>query len=224
MSHVWCSSVRPDRAQRCFVSVVLCTPSAIMMDIFLAEDQPIEASNHMAVFAHHLCIVKACCPGTIMAVSDTIDDSKLPRIAITFCTQCKWMLRAAYFGQELLSTFGTTIGEVALIPATGGIFQVNLTYQAAAAAEASAELQTTQILIWDRKTQGGFPETKILKQLIRNHIDPDKNLGHSDTAAKSSKPGVEKDTGDPLLKQTETTTTTSAQGQNKGSVECTDCA
>ena len=30
------------------------------------------------------------------------------------------MLRAAYFAQELLSTFGTTIGEVALIPATGG--------------------------------------------------------------------------------------------------------
>lgn len=29
------------------------------------------------------------------------------------------MLRAAYFAQELLSTFGTTIGEVALIPATG---------------------------------------------------------------------------------------------------------
>jgi hypothetical protein len=50
----------------------------------------------------------------------------LPRIAITFCTQCRWMLRAAYFGQELLSTFGTQIGEVALIPATGGLFTVEL--------------------------------------------------------------------------------------------------
>lgn len=32
------------------------------------------------------------------------------------------------FGQELLSTFGTTIGEISLIPATGGIFTVNLVH------------------------------------------------------------------------------------------------
>ena len=31
----------------------------------------------------------------------------------------KWMLRAAYFAQELMSTFGTSIGEVALVPSTG---------------------------------------------------------------------------------------------------------
>jgi predicted Rdx family selenoprotein len=36
------------------------------------------------------------------------------------------MLRAAYFGQELLSTFGAQIGEIALIPATGGLFTVDL--------------------------------------------------------------------------------------------------
>jgi selT/selW/selH-like putative selenoprotein len=50
----------------------------------------------------------------------------LPRVAITYCTQCRWMLRAAYFGQELLSTFGMQIGEIALIPATGGLFTVEL--------------------------------------------------------------------------------------------------
>jgi hypothetical protein len=50
----------------------------------------------------------------------------LPRVAITYCTQCRWLLRAAYFGQELLSTFGTQIGEIALIPATGGLFTVEL--------------------------------------------------------------------------------------------------
>lgn len=50
----------------------------------------------------------------------------LPRVAITYCTQCRWMLRAAYFGQELLSTFGNQIGEIALIPATGGLFTVEL--------------------------------------------------------------------------------------------------
>ena len=32
----------------------------------------------------------------------------------------------------------------------------------------------------------GFPETKILKQRVRNVIDPGKNLGHSDTPAHKS--------------------------------------
>ena len=68
------------------------------------------------------------------------------------------MLRAAYFGQELLSTFGTTIGEIALIPATGGIFTVHLTHKPLSEdgfANANAEATTT--LLWDRKAEGGFP-------------------------------------------------------------------
>ena len=47
-----------------------------------------------------------------------------PRIAITYCSMCNWMLRSAWLGQELLSTFGQDLGEVALIPRTGGIFQM----------------------------------------------------------------------------------------------------
>jgi len=83
--------------------------------------------------------------------------SALPRVAITYCTQCKWMLRAAYFGQELLSTFGTTIGEIALIPATGGLFSVVLTYAPQQDAEAGGEAQVKSVLLWDRKAEGGFP-------------------------------------------------------------------
>lgn len=79
----------------------------------------------------------------------------------------------AWFAQELLSTFGNTIGEVALIPATGGIFTVHLQHQIGGEIE--------EALIWDRKTDGGFPEAKILKQRVRNYIDPQKGLGHSDT-------------------------------------------
>jgi predicted Rdx family selenoprotein len=71
------------------------------------------------------------------------------------------MLRAAYFGQELLSTFGTTIGEIALIPATGGVFTVNLTYKPQEpAAKFSDEIQATTVLLWDRKAEGGFPGTR----------------------------------------------------------------
>jgi hypothetical protein len=39
-------------------------------------------------------------------------------------------------------------------------------------------------LLWDRKTEGGFPETKVLKQRVRDHIDPKKDLGHSDVGGK----------------------------------------
>lgn len=117
-----------------------------------------------------------------MASTYVSDGVQLPRVAITYCTQCRWMLRAGYFGQELLSTFGTSIGEIALIPATGGKFTVHLTYKDLTTPEGSIE-EVKNVLIWDRKAEGGFPETKILKQRVRNHIEPDKDLGHSDTPA-----------------------------------------
>ncbi|QGA20622.1 hypothetical protein EYB26_008328 [Talaromyces marneffei] len=99
-------------------------------------------------------------------------NTHLPRITITYCTQCKWMLRAAYFAQELLSTFGTTLGEVSLRPATGGLFTVTIVPNAS----------TEEMLLWDRKRDGGFPEVKQLKALVRNIVDPTRNLGHVDRA------------------------------------------
>ena len=124
-----------------------------------------------------------------MADSQHKAPAHLPRVAITFCTQCRWMLRAAYFAQELLSTFGGSIGEVALIPATGGLFTVHLTYkpQQSEGASADGDVQVQEVLIWDRKAEGGFPETKILKQRVRNHIEPSKDLGHSDKPASKVK-------------------------------------
>src|SRR5262249_7813415 len=47
-----------------------------------------------------------------------------PRVVITYCTQCHWLLRAGWMAQELLSTFATDLGEVALVPGTGGIFTI----------------------------------------------------------------------------------------------------
>ena len=87
-----------------------------------------------------------------------------PRIAITYCTQCQWLLRAAWMAQELLSTFGTDIAELALIPGTGGVFQIS--YDGA--------------LIWERKRDGGFPDIKTLKQLVRDKVAPERDLGHTD--------------------------------------------
>lgn len=66
--------------------------------------------------------------------------------------------------QEILSTFTTDVGEVALIPGTAGVFQIHC----------------DGTLIWDRKIDGGFPDVKTLKQRIRDQIAPDADLGHID--------------------------------------------
>lgn len=87
-----------------------------------------------------------------------------PRVTITYCTQCQWLLRAGWLAQELLSTFGQSIGEVALIPGTGGIFEV----------------RCEGVLVWERKRDGGFPDAKTLKQRVRDIIEPERDLGHSD--------------------------------------------
>ena len=66
--------------------------------------------------------------------------------------------------QELLITFEDTIGEVALRPTTGGVFTVAIDGE----------------VIFSRDMEGRFPETKELKQRIRDRIAPGKDLGHSD--------------------------------------------
>ncbi|KAM0301132.1 hypothetical protein ACHAPM_005350 [Fusarium culmorum] len=108
----------------------------------------------------------------------------LPRVSIQFCTQCKWMLRAAYYAQELLSTFSTGLGEVALQPSTGGTFIVSITHQAPGAETASTKT------LWDRREDGGFPETKELKRRVRDVIEPERDLGHVDKDYGKEKDGA----------------------------------
>jgi selenoprotein W-related protein len=96
----------------------------------------------------------------------------LPRVTITYCTQCRWLLRAAWFAQELLTTFHRELGEVALRPATGGTFVVEIDGE----------------VIWDRAVERGFPEVTTLKQLVRDRVAPGRPLGHSD--AKATAPGA----------------------------------
>lgn len=89
-------------------------------------------------------------------------DQDKPRIRIEYCTGCKWLLRAAWTAQELLSTFEKELGEVALAPAGSGEFRVLLGDE----------------VVWDRRRDGGFPEAAELKRLVRDRIEPDRNLGH----------------------------------------------
>lgn len=123
----------------------------------------------------------------------------LPRLTIAFCTQCRWNLRAAYYAQELLQTFGTALGEVALVPSTGGEFVVALTHLPAPQDEAAqdkaeetakGEFGVQRSVLWDRKVDGGFPETKVLKGRVRDLVEPGRGLGHTDRALQK---GTEKE-------------------------------
>ena len=88
-----------------------------------------------------------------------------PRLSITYCRKCGWLLRASWMAQELLSTFAEELGAVSLIPdSVGGIYEVRVEGE----------------LIWSRKEQGGFPEIKLLKQLVRDKVAPGRDLGHVD--------------------------------------------
>lgn len=89
---------------------------------------------------------------------------KTPRVEIEYCTQCRWLLRAAWTAQELLTTFQDEIGELCLQPGTGGVFEIRI--------DGST--------IWSRAAQGRFPEMKELKQLVRDSVCPERDLGHSD--------------------------------------------
>lgn len=93
-----------------------------------------------------------------------------------------------------MSTFGLAIGEIALVPSTGGLFSVALTYKPLPEQgdklphdEQQQDLEVRTVLLWDRKAEGGFPETKVLKQRVRDHIEPKKDLGHSDVGGKKNK-------------------------------------
>ena len=88
-----------------------------------------------------------------------------PVIEITFCRLCGSGLRAGWMAQELLGTFAEEVGSVMLTPdASGGVFDVRVDGQ----------------LIWSRKERGRFPESKELKQLVRDRVAPDRDLGHAD--------------------------------------------
>lgn len=84
-------------------------------------------------------------------------------VQIEYCTQCGWLPRAAWLAQELLTTFEQELGEVGLVPGTGGVFIVRV----------------DGTVVWDRAVQG-FPEPSAVKQSVRDVVAPDRSLGHAD--------------------------------------------
>jgi selenoprotein W-related protein len=90
--------------------------------------------------------------------------SARPAVTIAYCTGCNWLLRAGWMAQELLSTFGDELGSVTLVPGSGGVFEIRLDDE----------------LIWERKRDGGFPDIRDLKRVVRDRVNPGRDLGHVD--------------------------------------------
>jgi selenoprotein W-related protein len=88
-----------------------------------------------------------------------------PTVIIEYCPKCNWMMRAAYMAQELLTTFIDDVYGVTLVPSeVSGRYTISI----------------DNVVLFDRKTEGRFPEIKELKQLVRDKVNPEKSLGHSD--------------------------------------------
>jgi selenoprotein W-related protein len=63
-----------------------------------------------------------------------------------------------------MTTYSTEMGELGLVPGTGGVFEIRI----------------DDDTVWCRADKGGFPEVKELKQIVRDRIAPGRDLGHSD--------------------------------------------
>ena len=79
-----------------------------------------------------------------------------PTVEIEYCRQCRWLLRAAWMAQELLSTFEDEIAAVTLRTGTGGIFDVRIDGET----------------VWSRKGEGRFPDIAELKGRVRDIVAP----------------------------------------------------
>ena len=85
-------------------------------------------------------------------------------VEIEYCTQCRFILRAIWMAQEILMTFGENIEGLNLKPSSGGVFIIRFNDET----------------LFSRKEMGRFPESKEIKQMIRDRILPVMDLGHSD--------------------------------------------
>jgi selenoprotein W-related protein len=90
--------------------------------------------------------------------------STRPRVEIRYCVRCRFLPRATWLAQELLTTFAEELGQVALVPGEVGAFQVFV----------------GERRVWCRREDGGFPELAELKRRVRDLAAPGKSLGHSE--------------------------------------------
>lgn len=110
-----------------------------------------------------------------------------PKVTIEFCAKCKWHNRAVWYLLEIMQTFSdpdsNLVAEVALCPLYDkpGIFEVRVS-----AADSADKVIYRRRLKKSEAPQSepfyydGFPDSKLLKVLVRNTLFPAQGLGHVD--------------------------------------------
>ena len=76
-------------------------------------------------------------------------------IEIAYCQRCHFLPRATWVAQEILHTYGDFLSGLTLVPAHGGIFEVRVDGE----------------LIASTKTEGGYPEIRVLKERINERLE-----------------------------------------------------
>ena len=114
---------------------------------------------------------------TLSRAGSHVDAESGVDVSIDYCSACRWLLRSVWLSSELLTTFANepNLRSIELRPQSpplteGGQFII------------SAAVDGEKITLWDRKIEGAFPEAKEIKQLLRNLVNPELDLGHSDKA------------------------------------------
>ena len=72
------------------------------------------------------------------------------RLEIEFCTKCRFQGRAFWLARELFDVVPELVGEIALIPSSGGVFTVR--YNGAN--------------VWELASSGRFPEPKDIREAM----------------------------------------------------------
>ncbi|ODV95700.1 hypothetical protein PACTADRAFT_50384 [Pachysolen tannophilus NRRL Y-2460] len=145
---------------------------------------------------------------------------QFPQIKISYCVGCKWSLRASWYQQEIIQTFVKNpkyenyhIGEISLIPSlVSGTFKIEVFKNL------QELLENQGHLIWERKRDGGFPDSKLLKQKIRDLLFPGERLGHIDNNVKSELLITEENP-----KKNLNNINTTNQSQNLPNTDCKEC-
>jgi selenoprotein W-related protein len=96
--------------------------------------------------------------------------NEAPRVEIEYCRRCKFLLRASWMAQELLSTFEEELGGVTLVPGGGGIFEVRVDGEVIASNREGEEM----------------PEPGAVKRALRDRIAPGRRIGHDSDDAGGS--------------------------------------
>jgi hypothetical protein len=97
--------------------------------------------------------------------------------------------------------------------------------------QAADPVTILESMIWDRKLEGGFPETKELKNRVRNIIEPGRDLGHIDRSLKKKQAeSAQQDEQNQVATSSTESATTGYTPQaptkleeNKSVQECEDC-